>query len=70
MIRTQVKESHDDTRKLVECGILRVYSNGLYGLFSVWWSLEEVLVVVLVSGMVRVRASGPGLWMIRCGSSF
>ena len=57
-------------RSMVECGILRGCSDGLYGLFSVWWSIEEVLIVVLVPVMVRVRALGHGLWIIRCGSSF
>ena len=55
-IRTRLEESHDDTRKLVECGILRVYSDAFYGLLSIWWSVEEVLVAAMVPVMVRVQA--------------
>ena len=47
-----------------------VCSDHLYVLVSVWWSVEEVLLVVLVPVMVRVRALGPDISMIRCGSSF
>ena len=49
---------------------ISICSDGLNGMLSVWCSLEEDLVVVLVLVRAQVRASEPEIWMIRCGSSF
>ena len=65
-IYTRVKGSHKDSKELTLCVILRVFSDCLYCLFSVWWLLKEVQIMV----RDRVRVLEPDTWMIRCKSSF
>ena len=47
-----------------------VYSDCLNGVFSVWWSLEEDVVVVLVLVRVQIQVLELDSWIIKCGNSF